>query len=115
MASHSKVKEQAACFPGAKACARELLFRPAGLACVPLFPRLAPWAVFLRRFRGRLTVMFHGGVKILVLTHTLEPLLFGLIVARLKRRPSQNHLSSVSIHRVVFRHYPLPAFIFERD
>ena len=29
--------------------------------------------------------------------------------------PFPNHLGNVSIHRVVLRHYPLPAFVFERD
>ncbi len=37
--------------PSNAKCVREnYSFAPLGLACVSLFPRLAPWAVFLRRF-----------------------------------------------------------------
>ena len=44
-----------------------------GSSLTHFYPRLTPWAAFLRRFAaGRLTVLFHRVVGILVLPHTLE-------------------------------------------
>ena len=48
-------------------------FVPLGLVRFLLFPRLAPWAAFLRRFAAeKPPVLFHGNVKLLVLTQTLR-------------------------------------------
>jgi hypothetical protein len=59
-----------AVFAALEVCARELLFRPAGARPFPTFPRLAPWATFLRRSAAQTVDPLSAGVvEILVLTH----------------------------------------------
>ena len=63
-----------ALYPALKSVRENCSFAPMGLVGFPLFPRLAPWAAFLRRFAAeKPRALFHRLEWILVLTHTLKP------------------------------------------